>query len=77
MIDLDLLLVDDLILETDQLTLPHPELQVRPFVLVPLAEIAPAIVHPVLNRTMAALRDALPAASLAAIERLDSLPVGG
>jgi 2-amino-4-hydroxy-6-hydroxymethyldihydropteridine diphosphokinase len=77
LIDLDLLLVDDLILKTERLTLPHPELQARPFVLVPLAEIAPAVRHPVLGRTMVALRDALPAASLAAIERLDSLAVGG
>jgi len=76
LIDLDLLLVDDLILETDRLTLPHPELQARPFVLVPLAEIAPDLLHPKLGRTMASLRDALAAADLAAIERMDSPRVG-
>ncbi len=76
LIDLDLLLVDDLVLKTDQLTVPHPELQARPFVLVPLAEIASALRHPVLGRTIGELRDALPAASLAAIERLDSPAIG-
>jgi 7,8-dihydro-6-hydroxymethylpterin-pyrophosphokinase len=45
-------------------------------VLVPLAEIAPEIQHPVLRRTMAALRDALPTEALAAIERLDTGPIG-
>jgi 2-amino-4-hydroxy-6-hydroxymethyldihydropteridine diphosphokinase len=76
LIDLDLLLVGNLVLKTDHLTLPHPELQARPFVLVPLAEIAAGLRHPVLGRTIAELRDALPAASLAAIERLDSPAIG-
>jgi 2-amino-4-hydroxy-6-hydroxymethyldihydropteridine diphosphokinase len=76
LIDLDLLLVEGLILETDRLELPHPELHVRPFVLVPLAEIAPDARHPVLGRTIGALRDGLSAEDLAAIERLDSAPAG-
>ncbi|MBE9122395.1 2-amino-4-hydroxy-6-hydroxymethyldihydropteridine diphosphokinase [Tychonema sp. LEGE 07199] len=46
-LDLDLLLYDDLILETPTLTLPHPRMTERAFVLVPLAEIAPDWVHPV------------------------------
>ncbi len=76
LIDLDLLLVDGLVVKTDRLTLPHPDLHLRPFVLVPLAEIAPELQHPVLRRTMAELRDTLPAEALAAIERLDSGAIG-
>ena len=49
-LDLDLLLYDDLILETPTLTLPHPRMTERAFVLVPLAEIAPDWVHPVTEK---------------------------
>jgi GTP cyclohydrolase IV len=45
-IDLDLLLYDDLVMEGDFLTLPHPRMSERAFVLVPLAEIAPEARHP-------------------------------
>ncbi|EKE44090.1 2-amino-4-hydroxy-6-hydroxymethyldihydropteridine pyrophosphokinase [Oceaniovalibus guishaninsula JLT2003] len=51
----------------DGLVLPHPRLQDRAFVLVPLADIAPDWRHPVTGRTVRAMRDALPAADLAAI----------
>lgn len=54
-LDLDLLLFDDLILETDTLTLPHPRLSERAFVLVPLAEIAPDWVEPVSRKAIADL----------------------
>jgi 2-amino-4-hydroxy-6-hydroxymethyldihydropteridine diphosphokinase len=54
-IDLDILLIDDLILSTPLLTVPHPHLNERRFALTPLAEIAPALIHPVVNKTIAEL----------------------
>ncbi len=54
-IDLDLLLMDDVVLATPELTLPHPALTERRFVLEPLAEIAPAMVHPISRKTIAEL----------------------
>ena len=58
-IDIDLLLYDDLVLTSERLTLPHPLLSERLFVLEPLAEIAPQILHPTLGKTIQTLRDEL------------------
>jgi 2-amino-4-hydroxy-6-hydroxymethyldihydropteridine diphosphokinase len=51
-IDLDLLLFGDLVIRTQKLTLPHPLMHERDFVLKPLVEIAAEVMHPVIHRTM-------------------------
>lgn len=61
-LDLDLLLVDDAVIATPRLTLPHPRLHERLFVLMPLAELDPGLVIPGRGR-VAALRDAVLASS--------------
>ena len=58
-LDLDLLLYDDLILNTPTLQLPHPRMRERAFVLVPLAEIAPNWVEPVSRKTITELLQAV------------------
>ncbi len=63
-IDIDLLFYDDLSLRSEELTLPHPRIAERAFVLVPLAEIAPGEALPVLGTTPEALLVALDAADV-------------
>ena len=54
-IDLDLLLYEDVVMDTPELILPHPDMQNRDFVLLPLAEISPEIIHPTLQKTISEL----------------------
>ena len=63
-LDLDILFADDKVIDSEKLKLPHPFLQERNFVLVPLSEIAPYFIHPILNKSVNSLlldcKDELP-----------------
>ena len=59
-LDLDILFYDDLVQDNMVLTLPHPDMQNRDFVLQPMAELAPHFVHPVFHKTMGQLLKELP-----------------
>jgi 2-amino-4-hydroxy-6-hydroxymethyldihydropteridine diphosphokinase len=61
LIDIDILLFSDKVVDSAQLTIPHPAMHERRFVLQPLAEIAPEAWHPVLKKTVRELLDTLPA----------------
>lgn len=60
LMDVDLLFYGNTVQDTPALTLPHPQLHLRRFTLVPLVEIAPAFVHPVLHQTLKQLLAACP-----------------
>jgi 2-amino-4-hydroxy-6-hydroxymethyldihydropteridine diphosphokinase len=51
-IDLDILMINDSVVDTPTLTIPHPQMHNRRFALLPLNEIAPALLHPVLDKTI-------------------------
>ena len=58
-IDLDILIYEDVCVQTEKLVVPHPEMHLRSFVLVPLAEIAPDLVHPVFQEPIQTLLNCL------------------
>ena len=70
-IDLDILLFGNSVVHARGLTIPHPAMHQRRFVLEPLTEIAPDARHPVFKRTVRELRDSLPP-SAGAVRRLDT-----
>jgi 2-amino-4-hydroxy-6-hydroxymethyldihydropteridine diphosphokinase len=59
LIDIDILFFDDLVLDTPIVQIPHPRLHERVFVLAPLADLAPALIHPVLNKSVSSLLTSL------------------
>ncbi len=59
-IDIDILFYDDVVMTSAELSIPHPFIQDRRFILVPLVEIAPGYVHPILNKTAAQLLSECP-----------------
>jgi 2-amino-4-hydroxy-6-hydroxymethyldihydropteridine diphosphokinase len=69
LIDVDLLFYDDLILETTGLVIPHPRLHERPFVLVPLADLAPDLKHPAMGKTII---DLLTAVDISDVRRFEN-----
>lgn len=62
-LDIDLLLYNNFILDTEKLILPHPHMHERKFVLEPLAEIAPNVIHPIFKKNILQLLNELPSSS--------------
>jgi 2-amino-4-hydroxy-6-hydroxymethyldihydropteridine diphosphokinase len=72
LIDLDILFYDDLVIDTPRLTIPHPRISERAFVLIPLAEVAPNLLHPVLKKTILALKANVDTSSVELFQPLKS-----
>jgi 2-amino-4-hydroxy-6-hydroxymethyldihydropteridine diphosphokinase len=64
LLDIDLLLYNDVIFQSELLEIPHPRLHLRKFVLIPLLDIAPQLVHPVFQKTMIILTEICPDTSI-------------
>lgn len=75
-IDLDILFFDDEVLELPGLSVPHPRIAERAFVLVPLAEIAPHLLHPLLGRTARQLLEAVDPGGIQRVQPPPVLPWG-
>lgn len=73
-IDLDVLLYEEVVMDSEFLRLPHPQMHLRDFVMVPLADIAPRVVHPTLNKTVAELTKSCPRGEIRPVaDQLQSL----
>jgi 2-amino-4-hydroxy-6-hydroxymethyldihydropteridine diphosphokinase len=72
-IDLDLLFFNSEMIDTPKLTVPHPRLQERRFVLVPMSELAPALIHPRLNASISELLAGLKSPQRVVLMRADLL----
>jgi 2-amino-4-hydroxy-6-hydroxymethyldihydropteridine diphosphokinase len=72
LIDLDILFYDDLVLETPTLSIPHPRITERAFILVPLAEIAPDLPHPVLGKSIQQLKAGVDSSSVELYRSMES-----
>jgi len=59
-IDIDILLADNLVIQSSELVIPHPKMHLREFVLVPMCEIAPDVVHSMLGKSMRELLEMMP-----------------
>ncbi|MDU1903488.1 MAG: 2-amino-4-hydroxy-6-hydroxymethyldihydropteridine diphosphokinase [Dysgonomonas sp.] len=59
LIDIDILLYDDVVVNEPDLTIPHPLMHRRSFVILPLSEIAPDTVHPILKKTIGQIKEEL------------------
>jgi 2-amino-4-hydroxy-6-hydroxymethyldihydropteridine diphosphokinase len=70
-IDMDILFYADLVLDSPELVLPHPRLHERAFVLAPLADLAPDLVHPVLGKPVRDLLSALDSTGVNPYEPID------
>jgi 2-amino-4-hydroxy-6-hydroxymethyldihydropteridine diphosphokinase len=69
-IDIDILLYDDLVLNTEHLIIPHPRMQERDFVLQPLADINPEIKHPIVQKTIKDLFHEIPTQEKAILRKV-------
>ena len=71
-LDLDVLMFGEDLIETSVLTVPHPRMHERAFVMLPLSEIAPHSVHPTLQRTISEIAAELPSRSVRLVGRIDA-----